>query len=400
MGYAACAPCTHGVRANVITIIENGRVFAPEPLGQQSVLLLNGFIEKIGEIDRGRVEALGLEYEVVDADGCVICPGLIDPHQHVLGGSGERGFSSMTPEIFAEELVQSGVTTVVGCLGVDVTMKNMMGLVGKVKGLREQGLDVYAWTGGYRVPPSTLLENPREDILFVGEIIGVGEIAISDERSMDPDPTELAKIAHDAYDGGMLAGKCGLTHFHVGDHESRLAPLRNLIDKFSVRPCWLYATHIERSDALMKEAIALSHSGVNVDIDIVNEDLSEKLRFFIDNGGNTDCLSISSDAAISSPHTLYEQIRSAVKEHHFKLDQVLKLATENPARIMKLQSQGRLEQGKRADLLVLDEDSLDIVHVHARNGWMLRDGSMVAHSSWLDGNKREIHLVGTEAGAS
>jgi beta-aspartyl-dipeptidase (metallo-type) len=279
-------------------------------------------------------------------------------------------------------------------------MKNMMGLVGKVKGLREQGLDAYAWTGGYRVPPSTLLHAPREDILFVGEIIGVGEIAISDERSMDPDPAELAKIAHDAYDGGMLAGKCGLTHFHVGDHEARLAPVRNLIDNFSVRPSWLYATHIERNEALMKEAIALSHRGLNVDIDIVNEDLSEKLRFFIDNGGNTDCLSISSDAAISSPRTLYEQIRSAVKNHHFELEQVLRLATENPARIMKLDRQGRLDHGKRADLLVLDEDSLEIVHVHARNGWMLRDGSLVAHSSWLDGNKREIHLVGTESGAS
>jgi hypothetical protein len=31
---------------------------------------------------------------------------------------------------------------------------------------------------------------------------------------------------------------------------------------------------------------------------------------------------------------------------------------------------------------------------------MVRDGSLVARSSWLDGNKREIHLVGTEAAAT
>jgi beta-aspartyl-dipeptidase (metallo-type) len=384
----------------VITIIENGRVFAPEPLGQQTVVLLNGEIDRIGEVDRRQIDALGLDHEVIDAAGCVVCPGLIDPHQHLLGGSGERGFSSMTPEIFAEELAQSGITTVVGCLGVDVTMKNMMGLVGKVKGLREQGLDAYAWTGGYRVPPATLLHTPREDILFVDEIIGVGEVAISDERSMDPDPAELAKIVHDAYDGGMLAGKCGRTHFHVGDHDARLAPLRNLIDNFSVRPGWLYATHIERNDPLMKEAIDLSRRGTHVDIDIVEEDLPEKLRFYLDNGGDTNCLSISSDAAISSPHTLYEQIRSTVRDHHFALELVLRLATENTARILKFDRQGRLEPGKRGDILVLEEDSLDLVHVRASGGWMLRDGSLVTRSSWLDGNKREIHLVGTDSGAS
>jgi beta-aspartyl-dipeptidase (metallo-type) len=306
----------------------------------------------------------------------------------------------MTPELFPEEVARYGITTVVGCLGVDVTMKNMCGLIGKAKSLREHGIDTYAWTGGYRVPPATLMNGAREDILFIQEVIGVGEIAISDERSMDPNPLELAKIVHDAYDGGKLGSKCGLTHFHVGDHQKRLAPLRDLIDNYSVEACWLYATHIERNESLMREAIELSHRGMNVDIDVVEEDLSRWLRFFLDNDGNIDCLTVSSDAAINSPRTLYEQLRVAVRNNDFPLELVLSLATSNTARILGFNQQGVLEEGKRGHLVILEEGSLDIVHVHTENGWMVRDGSLVTRSAWLEGNKREIHLVGSESSPS
>jgi beta-aspartyl-dipeptidase (metallo-type) len=385
--------------AEMLKLIENGDVYAPAPLGRQSLLLLDGRIARIGAIDRRQVESLGVECEVIDATRCIVCPGLIDPHQHILGGSGERGFRSMTPEIFAEELASAGVTTVVGCLGVDVTMKNMGGLVGKAKSLREEGIDTYLWSGGYQVPPATLLQTIREDLLFVQEIIGAGEIAVSDERSMDPDPLELARIAHDANAAGMLAGKCGLTHFHVGDHEKRLAPLRNLIENFAVEPSWLYATHVERSEELMREAIELAELGGHIDIDVVEEELPRWLRFYLHKGGDPSRLTVSSDAAINSPRVLFEQLRSAIRDHKVAFEQAWALASANTARVLRLDRQGTLEVGKRGHLLILEEGSLDIVHMHSENGWMVRDASLIRHSDWLEGNKREIHLVGTGSGA-
>jgi beta-aspartyl-dipeptidase (metallo-type) len=379
----------------LITLVENGELYSPAHLGRQSVLVINGVIEHVGTVDRRAIESLGVPVDVVDATGRLVCPGIIDPHEHIIGGSGERGFATMTPEIFVEELIGAGVTTVVGCLGVDVTMKNMPALVAKAKALREQGLDAFAWTGGYRVPPTSLTATVRDDILFIDEVIGVGEVAISDERSMDPEPLELAKVVHDAHIGGMLARKCGLTHFHVGEKAGRLAPLRELIDDYNVEPTWLYATHVERNEPLMREALVLARRGVHIDVDIVEEDLPHWLRFHLDNGGDPEQLTVSSDASLSSPRTLLQQLRAAVIGHDFPLDLVWSLATANTARVLQLERHGRLQRGCVANLLVLERGTLDLIGVHGRGGWLMRDGSLVERSRWLEGNKRELHLAGS-----
>ena len=378
----------------MLTLIENGEVYTPEPAGKRSILLTDGKIAKVGEVDRRAVETLGVEYEVVDATGCLVVPGFIDPHQHLLGGSGEKGFSSQTPEFFISEIVPFGITTVVGVLGVDTTMKTMPGLLAKVKALREQGLNAYCWTGGYNVPPTSIMESVRDDIMFIEEVIGAGEIAISDLRGMNPPVQDLARVATDCYVGGMLAGKAGLTHFHVGESERRLQPLRDLLEGFDVEPEWLYATHVERSEKLMEEAIELVGRGMAVDIDTVEEDLPKWLRFYLDRGGDPECLTASSDAGTSSPRVLYEQVCSCIRDEGFPIERVLPLVTSNPARILKLDDKGVLEKARWGDILLLEKKSLDIVHVLSRGAFMVRDGSLVVDEKFLEGSNREVHLRG------
>jgi beta-aspartyl-dipeptidase (metallo-type) len=191
----------------MLTLIENGEVYAPEILGRNSILLGAGVILKIGAISRQAIESLHIALDVIDATDCIVTPGFIDPHNHLLGGSGEKGFASQTPEIYPSELVSAGITTVVGLLGVDTTMKTMAGLLAKAKALKEEGLNAFLWTGGYDVPPTTITDSARNDIMFIEEIIGAGEIAISDERSTDHVPQQLAKLVIDTHNGGMLSGK-------------------------------------------------------------------------------------------------------------------------------------------------------------------------------------------------
>src|SRR5215218_1411147 len=155
----------------MFTLIENGDVYGPEPLGRVSVLLGGGTIMKIGEVDRAALDKLELPVDVIDAKGCIVTPGFIDPHQHLLGGSGEKGFASQTPEISASEIVTAGITTVVGCLGADTTMKTLPGLLAKVKGLKEEGLNAFMWSGGYNMPPTSITNTVRDDVMFIDEVI-------------------------------------------------------------------------------------------------------------------------------------------------------------------------------------------------------------------------------------
>ena len=56
-------------------------------------------------------------------------------------------------------------------------MKTMAGLLARVKGLEGEGLSTRMWTGGYNVPPTTVMKSIREDMLFIDEIVGAGEVA-------------------------------------------------------------------------------------------------------------------------------------------------------------------------------------------------------------------------------
>jgi beta-aspartyl-dipeptidase (metallo-type) len=384
--------------ADMLTLIENGEIYAPEPQGQRDLLLVGDRIARLGEIDRRAVEATGLELAVIDATGCLVAPGLIDPHEHLTGGSGEQGFSTQTPEIFLGELVSAGITTVVGCLGVDTTTKTMPDLLARAKALGEEGLTAYIYTGGYNVPPTTLTGSVRNDILFVNEVIGAGEIAISDLRATEPDVESLARLVTDAYVGGMLSKKAGITHFHVGDAKRRLEPLRRLLDEHDVEPAWLYPTHVERSAALMEEAVELTRRGVTIDVDTVEEDLAKWLGFYLDRNGDATRLTASSDASISSPRTLYNQVRDCIINGRFAIESVLRLVTSNTARVLKLGNKGSVAVGKDADVVVIRKGTLELKEVIACGRRLMIDGEVVVAEKFLTNSNRRISLVGKKDG--
>lgn len=378
----------------MFTLIENGEVYAPEPLGRTSVLLDDTTILKVGEFDARKLEELDLPVDVIDASGCFVTPGLIDPHQHLLGGSGEEGFSSQTPEIAVGEIISAGITTVVGCLGVDTTMKTMAGLLARAKALKEEGLTAFIWSGGYNVPPTTITSSVRDDIMFIEEVIGAGEIAISDERSTDPTSQELARLVNDVYVGGMLSRKAGVTHFHVGEANTRLKLLRQLIDDYHTPPQCIYPSHVERTRKLLRDAIQLTLAGCFVDFDTAGEDLVEHVCFYFKNEGDPDRLTLSSDAGQKSPANLLEQIRKCRERGCVEFERLISLVTRNTASVLKLSNKGEIAAGKAADVLVLDAESLELRDVIAGGKRLFRDGELDFKESYLKQSNRVINLVG------
>lgn len=290
---------------------------------------------------------------MIDASGCLVVPGLIDCHSHLIGGSGEKGWGTASGALSSEDLFSAGITTVAGLLGTDTTTKTLPSLLGKVKALRAEGVNALMWTGGYDA--RTLTGSIRDDIILIDEIIGAGEIAIADRRGVHFDARELARLATDCYVAGTFTGKAGVLHLHTGELRERLSIIRDLLD-LGVPAQTLHPTHVNRNDELFAEAVELTRRGVAVDLDCVEEDLP---RWWAQFDGDRSRVTISTDAPIGRPGALLDAVRS------LPLDESLPLATTNPARVLNLRDVGEVAEGKRADLLLLDETTLELRRVIA-----------------------------------
>ena len=141
--------CRFFAASNMLQLIANAHVFAPEDLGLRHLLIGGGRLLAIVN-DPDDVSAPGLVVD--DLDGRRIVPGFIDGHAHLTGGGGESGFSSRVPPVPLSRFTAAGVTSVIGVLGTDDTTRDTRSLVAQTLALREEGLGAFCHTGGYHVP--------------------------------------------------------------------------------------------------------------------------------------------------------------------------------------------------------------------------------------------------------
>ncbi|EAQ4180960.1 beta-aspartyl-peptidase, partial [Salmonella enterica] len=78
------------------TLLQGAHLFAPEDRGICDVLLANGKIIAVGaDIPSDIVP----DCTVINLSGRMLCPGFIDQHVHLIGGGGEAGPTTRTPEV-------------------------------------------------------------------------------------------------------------------------------------------------------------------------------------------------------------------------------------------------------------------------------------------------------------
>ncbi len=378
-------------------------VYAPAPLGRRHVLVQNGQIT--GIYDRIPMLDEALEVETIDVRGCALVPGFLDAHVHVTGGGGEAGFASSVPPLPLSAFTTAGVTTVVGLLGTDDVTRSVENLVARTYALRQEGLSAWCWTGGYHTPPPTLTGDVRRDIVFLDPVVGLAETAISDHRSSQPTFDEIARLAAECHVAGMIAGKSGCLHLHIGDGPRGLALLRRLLDDTELPARSVWPTHVNRQPTLLDEALALAARGVTVDVTAFPDDDLGAAISAADalerawEAGVGDFVSMTSDAGgslpvfrpdgtldrmgVARPGALLDTVRTLLGRGH-SLDRILPAITTVPARQLRLARKGRIAAGMDADLLVLDLDgeTTAVRHVVARGALHVRDGRLVRRGTF------------------
>ncbi len=385
-------------------LIQNADVYAPRPLGVLSLLVGGGRVLWLGP-GRELAElpaALRTGAETIDLGGARLIPGLVDGHVHVTGGGGEAGFRTRVPPVALSRFTSAGVTTVIGLLGTDDTARGPGELLAAVYALREEGLNAFGYAGGYHVPPATLTGSVRGDLVFIEALVGIGEVAISDHRSSQPTLDELLRLAADSHVAGLMTGKAGILHLHLGDGPRGLELVRQALAASELPAAVFHPTHVNRRRALYDEALALARAGCTIDLTAFpvedGEDAysaAEGLLHYLASGAPAERITVSSDAGgclpcfdaegrvtrmdVGSAGALLRTL-AEVTGRGLPLAEALPAFTANPARLLRLDGKGVIAAGADADLVALDATGAARTviirgEVHVRDGITVRRGT-------------------------
>ena len=382
-------------------LIRNANVYAPEPLGKKEILIggntILGISDKIGLPQ-------GIDVEIFDAKGLHIVPGLIDNHVHIAGAGGEGGPSTRTPELTLSRMFEGGVTTVIGCLGTDGLTRSVESVLMKAKSLRFEGASAWIWTGAYQVPTPSITGDIGRDIALIEEIIGVGELAISDHRSSCPSTDELIRITALARVGGMLGKKAGMVNIHLGDAKDPFLPLHEVVNHSELKYTQFLPPHCNRNDYIFEDSKTYGKAGY-VDITTSSwqyyqdEEIkpSMALKLLLAAGVPSDHITFSSDSCgslpgfdeqgrlvkleMGVPSANLKELADSVLKENIPLGISLKVLTSNVASILKLSGKGFLSSGMDADLLFLDQE-MKMNHLLAMGKWAVKDGVVIKKGTY------------------
>ncbi len=359
-------------------LIKHAEVYQPFCLGIKDILLAGEKIIAIeNKIDITSVN--NLDITIIDGTGRKAIPGLIDAHAHIAGAGGEGGPSTRTPEMKLSSMLEGGITTIVGCLGTDGFTRSLESVLMKVKSLKAEGVSAFMYTGSYQVPTPTLLGDVGRDIAMIEEVIGVGEIALSDHRSSCPTTDELIRLVEHARVGGMLGGKAGIANIHMGDAKNPFQPIYEAVAKSELKVTQFFPTHCNRNHYIFEDSKIYGKEGY-VDLtassypyDIENEIKPSKAivellksgipleHITMTSDGNGSLPSFDRDGNLTSidmglPLSIFTEMIDAVVLENLPLEKALKVVSSNVAAILKLKNKGSIETGKDADIVLLDNE--------------------------------------------
>ena len=380
-------------------LIKNGTIYAPEEKGAKDILICG---EKIIKIAENISPPDGFTCESLDASGKIVYPGFVDNHVHLIGADDGQGPMGRTHDIAWKDIVESGTTTLVGCLGSSRFVRSLQTLYIKTLELEMMGLSTYMYTGSFVIPPPTLTGEIRKDVYLIPKVIGL-KTAISDPTTNHHTWRDLANIASELLYGSSIANKHAVLHVHVGRQKTRMDRIFELIENSGINPARVIPTHINRRDPdVIEQAIEYTKMGGIVDLSSLmrkeegtmtglKPDLAVKRM--LDEGAVLENMTMSSDGNVPQPIRDEEQkqvgryiapldlnrreVRDMANNGVCSFSDALKIMTTNPANALGIKK-GSIAEGYDADLVIADNiENMKVEQVFSRGKQVVRDGETV-----------------------
>ncbi|MDL2215625.1 amidohydrolase family protein [Ruminococcaceae bacterium OttesenSCG-928-N02] len=357
----------------MFVLYKNVNLYTPTPQGLCDVITWK---DRVFQFGKDLTAPQGCE--VVEGEGRILMPGIVDTHVHITGGGGEGGFTTRMSELTFEEAAAAGVTTVVGVLGTDGYARQPKEVLVKCLQMNEWGIETYMLTGSYTYPVVNIMGDVVQDIIYFEKCLGTGEFAIADHRSSSPTKEELRRVACDTRNAGRLAGKRGVLNIHLGNYEDGIPTLIELIkEDISLLPTFI-PTHVNRRRVIFEQAKELHAMGGVIDLTAGmagGEALTamEALEVLYEKYGTLERVTCTSDACGSLPVydkmgnllsidkgtsiVLINDLKALMERGKIPFETAILPFTLNGAQNYALKtSAGKIEVGGTANMVMLKED--------------------------------------------
>lgn len=388
----------HLMNTNSIIHIKNADLYAPEHIGLTDIIIAGGKFIAIAKDLLPNLPGV----EVIDAKGRMVTPGFLDPHVHVTGGGGEGGLQNRTPEIMLSELIAVGTTGVIGVSGTDFITRSMENLLAKIRALNVEGLNTWTYTSNYRYPPTTLSQDIAHDMLLVPELLGV-KIALGDHRSSFPTLQQVLALASDVRLTGLIAGKPGIVHVHLGNIPGPFDMFAEMADMGFPVYKHIFPTHCSRSRHVFDAAVEYAKNGGHIDLTTGGafcfDDPAQAAVEAMDAGVAAENLSFSTDGHGSMPvfndrgemvkigvggvGGNLEAMRLLIERYRLAPELAFTFNTSNVAKFLGLEDQGKVAVGAIGNLCILDSD-LSIASVVSKGQPMMLEHQMLIKGTFED----------------
>lgn len=386
--------------------IRNGLLidgYSDEPRPVKGIVIENGFIKEVCENTVPEISKLGS----IDATGCVILPGLIDSHVHLvwsgsdtptLENKGEtESFIALKALSVAQKFLRQGVTTVRDTASAGTTVMSLSKAInyGYVKGPRVISCGpAICMTGGHcwdsigleadgaDATRSTARKLLREGVDFLkvmatggmyseGEDPGATQYNVDEMRAVVEEGHKVFKrtAAHaeglEGIRNSIKAGVDSIEHGIYADEEC----LREMAEKgiYLVPTMIAFKAYAEGDGVLPPSLVAKGKRVIKQHFAMLQNAIALNVKI----ATGTDC-----GGRNKPPHVYFEELKIMNKAGMSKMD-VIKASSSVAAECLALNNVGKIKPGYAADILIAKNNPLNDLNYLKDLKYVIQAGKII-----------------------